>query len=216
MANKINDEFNYRFQVKGETVWERIRTLQGFKIKRTRDLMTEGLSELKYAAKLAEYNNAKSMPALLHVILLLKAEVKEFELGLYDMQEAYDLNREELVIIDRLLAELFVIAEPTRVKGYTDEQMFELNALNEYTTWLAKEVYAEQMATGTVSATRIRQAMNCPATFKALQDANLLPSLIHADGTREQAKMITGSVDPLKIQLSTVDAISLIPYEQLP
>jgi predicted RecB family nuclease len=30
MASKFNSEFNYRYQVKGETPWEKIKTLHGF------------------------------------------------------------------------------------------------------------------------------------------------------------------------------------------
>jgi hypothetical protein len=30
MASKFNSEFNYRYQVIGDTPWEKIKTLQGF------------------------------------------------------------------------------------------------------------------------------------------------------------------------------------------
>ena len=30
MASKLNTEFNYRYQVIGDTAWERIKTLKGF------------------------------------------------------------------------------------------------------------------------------------------------------------------------------------------
>ena len=30
MASKLNTEFNYRYQVIGDTPWEKIKTLKGF------------------------------------------------------------------------------------------------------------------------------------------------------------------------------------------
>ena len=51
-------------------------------------------------------------------------------------------------MLKKLLKELYVIAEPTRIKGYTDEQMFEANAANEFTVNMSNLV----SNTGVVSA----------------------------------------------------------------
>lgn len=47
----FNSEFNYRTQVQGETIWEKIKTLQGFLLgrKRARDL--EAINKLRLDAK---------------------------------------------------------------------------------------------------------------------------------------------------------------------
>jgi len=41
MAQKFNTEFNYRYQVIGNTPWERIKTLKGFLEGRIRALALE-------------------------------------------------------------------------------------------------------------------------------------------------------------------------------
>jgi hypothetical protein len=47
MASKLNTEFNYRYQVIGETVWEKIKTLQGFLEGSIRAAALEEVGELK-------------------------------------------------------------------------------------------------------------------------------------------------------------------------
>ena len=52
MASKFNSEFNYRYQVIGDTPWEKIKTLQGFLEGRIRAAALEEVSLLKNQAKL--------------------------------------------------------------------------------------------------------------------------------------------------------------------
>ena len=46
MASKFNSEFNYRYQVIGDTAWEKIKTLQGFLEGRVRAAALEEVSVL--------------------------------------------------------------------------------------------------------------------------------------------------------------------------
>lgn len=192
MATKLNSEFNYRYQVMGETPWEKIKHLKNFLEGRIRAAALEEVSELKYKAKLAELEMAKNNNAMSHVILNLQAEIKELESFFPAQKEAFELNREEIKILEKLLAELYEIAEPTRIPGYTDEQMFEANAANEFTVSIGKEIQAEIIANGRPSPARIRNAMSNPYTFKALQQIGFIP---------KEAIMIEGNADPLKIEL---------------
>ena len=176
MASKLNSEFNYRHLVIGETPWEKIKTLRGFLVGRKRAAVLEQVNDLKYRAKKAELEHLKTVPALPHVILGLEAEIMEIESSLQDAHEAYRLNEDEIKVLEKLLDELYVIAEPTRIPGYTDEQMFEANAENEFTVMIAKEIYAEIMATGHPSPAKLHNAMANPRTFDALQRIGLIPS----------------------------------------
>ena len=47
MSSKLNSEFNYRYQVIGETPWEKIFQLQNFLEGRVRAAALEEVSELK-------------------------------------------------------------------------------------------------------------------------------------------------------------------------
>jgi len=121
MASKFNTEFNYRYQVIGETPWERIKTLKGFLEGRIRAAALEEVAALKYQAKLSKLKYLKNGgQGLEHEILKLRAEIIEEESHHQSLKEAFKLTQDEIKILKKLLDELYVIAEPTRVKGYTD------------------------------------------------------------------------------------------------
>jgi hypothetical protein len=193
MASKLNSEFNYRYQVIGETPWEKIKTLQGFLEGRIRAAALEEVAALKYRAKLSELEHLKSIGALEHIILNLQAEIVEHTSVLKTQEEAFELNRKEIQILNKLLAELYEIAEPTRIPGYTDEEMFEANAANEFTVMIGKEIHAELIATGHPSPAKLRNAMSNPHTWNALQAIGLIP---------KNAMVLEGGADPLKIEFA--------------
>lgn len=175
MATKLNSEFNYRYQVIGETPWEKIKTLKGFLEGRIRAAALEKVAELKFQAKLEELEYLKKSGGLLHVILNLQAEIIELESHMPAQVEAFLLNKEEIKIIKQVLKDTYEIAEPTRIDGYTDEQMFEANAMNEYTTLLCREIQSEIIANGRPSPAKLKNAMACPQTFEAVKLLGLMP-----------------------------------------
>lgn len=195
MAAKLNTEFNYRYQVIGDTPWEKLKTLKGFWVGRTRAAVLEEVSRLKYAAKVAELEHLRSIGGLPHLILNLQAEIMELDSHAKDAADCYELNRQEIKILDKLIAELYVELEPTRIPGYTDEQMFELNAANEFTVTIGREIQAEIIANGRPSPAKLRNAMSNPYTFLALKSAGLIPP---------ETVMISGSADPRNITLQGV------------
>ena len=202
MAQKLNTEFNYRYQVIGDTPWERIKTLKGFLEGRIRALALEEVGKLKNQAQLAKLNYLKNGgEGLEHEILELKAEIIELDSHQGSLDEAFELTKDEIKILKKLLKELYVIAEPTRIKGYTDEEMFEANAANEFTVNIGREIQAEMIANGRPSAAKLRNAMSNPHTWNALKQIGLIP---------KQTKILEGNVNPqLKIELKGVDDKSL-------
>ena len=175
MASNLNSEFNYRYQVIGSTPWEKIKTLKGFLEGRKRAEALEKVAELKHRAKLEEIKHLKQIAALPHVILTLEAELIELESTLEDTAHAFALNKQEIVIIKKLLAELYEIAEPTRIPGYTDDQMFEANANNEFTVTIGREIQAEIIANGRPSPAKLLNAMSNPQTLESLKLIGLVP-----------------------------------------
>ena len=80
MASKLNTEFNYRYQVIGDTPWERIKTLKGFLEGRVRAAALEEVGNLKNQAKVAKLKHLQNGGnGLEHEILELKAEILEAE-----------------------------------------------------------------------------------------------------------------------------------------
>ena len=198
MAEKFNTEFNYRYQVIGNTPWERIKTLKGFLQGRIRALANEEAGKLRYQAKLSKLNHLKNGgQGLEHEILDLKAEIMEDEIHHETLQEAYELTKDEIKMLKKLIKELYVIAEPTRIKGYTDEQMFEANAANEFTVNIGREIQAEMIANGRPSPAKLRNAMSNPHTWHALKQVGLVP---------KKTRILEGNANPqLKIELKGIE-----------
>ena len=197
MASKLNTEFNYRYQVIGDTPWEKIKTLKGFLEGRIRASVLEELGYLKDQAKLAKLKRLEEEGGLQEDILTLKAEILEGESHQPAAKEAFELTKKEIEILKKLLKELYVIAEPTRIKGYSDEEMYEANAANEFTVNIGREIQAEMIANGRPSPAKLRNAMSNPYTWNALKGVGLIPK-----GT----KILQGNINPqLKIELKGVE-----------
>jgi hypothetical protein len=200
--SKLNSEFNYRYQVIGETVWEKIKTLLGFLDGRKRAAALEQSSDIKTRAAYEKLKHLKETNAPLHEILDFEGDIIEMESIGLEAKKNFQDNRDEIKILEKLLAELYELAEPTRLKHedgtpYSDEEMFEANAANEFTVWLAREMQAEIMATGSPSAARIKNAMSNPITWNALKQIGIIDPGV---------KYIASAVDPTSIQLLPVDS----------
>jgi hypothetical protein len=180
MASNLNSEFNYRYQVIGNTPWEKIKTLQGFLVGRRRAAVLEKCAELKYQAKLEELKHLKTVPALPHIILNLQAEIIEADSHLDDQRHAFELNRKEIKILEKLLSELYAEVEPTRLQHkdgtpYTDDEMFEVNANYEFTVTVGRELQSEIIANGRPSPAKLLNAMSNPQTLETLMQIGLVP-----------------------------------------
>jgi hypothetical protein len=198
MPAKLNTEFNYRFQVEGNTPWEKIKQLQNFLEGRKEAAALEKVSDIKRKSKIAKLEYLKKTNAEEYLILELEAELLEIEASDIRVSNVYDLNRQEILIIEKILKELYEIVEPTRLKHpdgapYSDEEMFEINAANEFTVMIGKEIYAEIVSVGHPSPAKIRNAMSNPYTLNALKQCGLLP---------EQVQYIEGNANPLKIEIN--------------
>ena len=198
MASKFNSEFNYRYQVIGDTPWEKIKTLQGFLEGRVRAAALEEVGDLKNQAKVSKLKHLQNGGnGLEHEILELKAEILEAKSHEATAKEAFELNKKEIEILKGLLDELYVIAEPTRIAGYTDEEMWEANQANEFTVSIGREIQAEMIANGRPSPAKLKNAMSNPHTWNALKKIGLVP---------KETKILMGNTDPmLKIELKGVE-----------
>ena len=198
MASKFNSEFNYRYQVIGDTPWEKIKTLQGFLEGRIRAAALEEVGDLKNQAKIAKLKHLQNGGnGLEHEILELKAEILEAKSHEATAKEAFELNTKEIEILKGLLDELYVIAEPTRIPGYSDEEMWEANQANEFTVSIGREIQAEMIANGRPSPAKLKNAMSNPHTWNALKKIGLVP---------KETKILMGNTDPmLKIELKGVE-----------
>jgi hypothetical protein len=208
---KLNSEFNYRYQVIGETLWAKIQTLHGFMDSRKRAAVLEEVASLKRQAKFAEFEHLKSIPALPHILLEMEADIIEMESFQEEQKRNFELNKQEIEILERYLAECYELVEPTRLTHpdgtkYSDEEMFEVNAANEFTVLLAREMQAEIISGGRPSAAKIKNAMSNPITWQALKNVGVIPA---------ETLLIAGSIDPTKIELiATDDSVLALEHKQ--
>ena len=175
MPSKFNSEFNYRYQVMGNTPWAKIKILRGFLEGRERAVGLEEVAHLTHNALLAELAYLKTTGAPEHEQMRLQAKIVESISHMVVVDEAYELNRQEIKMLNRLLAECYEMAEPTRIEGYTDEEMFEANAAYDFTVQTLREMQSEIISHGRPTPATILHAMNNPVTLTASIQAGLLP-----------------------------------------
>tara|TARA_R110001632_G_scaffold100528_1_gene207847 strand:- start:321 stop:926 length:606 start_codon:yes stop_codon:yes gene_type:complete len=201
MASKFNSEFNYRYQVIGHTPWEKIKTLQGFLEGRLRSATGEESSKIRRQGEIAKLKWLEETNAPEHEILFYKAAMIDSKSNDATSADAFNKNREEIKILEKLLEELYIIAEPTRIPGYTDEEMWEVNQANEFTVTIGRQIQAEMIANGRPSPAKIGNAMSNPHTWNALKGIGLIP---------EEVKILEGNIDPKeKVKLIGVDDESI-------
>ena len=175
MPSKLNSEFNYKYQVMGCTPWERIKILNGFLEGRVRAVALEEVAHLTHDALLAEMAFLKKNDAPEHEQMRLQATIVESISQMVVVDEAYELNRQEIEILNKLIAECYEIAEPTRIEGFSDEEMFEANAAHEFTVLTMRELQSEIVANGRPNPATVLHCMDNPLTMAAALKSGLLP-----------------------------------------
>ena len=175
MPSKFNSEFNYKYQVVGNTPWEKIKILKGFLEGRERAIALEECAHLQHDSLVAEMAYLKTTGAPEHEQMRLQAKIVESASHMVVVDEAYELNRQEIEILKNLLAECYEMAEPTRIEGYSDEEMFEVNAEHEFAVTTMREMQSEIIANGRPTPATVLHAMNNPHVLAATLKAGLLP-----------------------------------------
>ena len=176
MPSKFNTEFNYKYQVMGCTPWERIKILKGFLEGRERAIALEECAHLQHDSLVAEMAYLKTTGAPEHEQMRLQAKIVESASHMVITDEAYELNRQEIEILNRLIAECYEMAEPTRIEGYSDEDMFEVNASHEFAVLTMREMQSEIIANGRPTPATVLHAMNNPHVLSAVLQSGLLPA----------------------------------------
>jgi hypothetical protein len=176
MASNLNSEFNYRWQVMGVTPWEKLKQLQNFLVGRKQAQAGERSSEMRLRAKQMHLEHLKTSNALPHEILVMEADMIDIEAAMENQRHAFELNRAEIAILEKLIAETYAICEPTRIPGYTDDMMFEANANLDFTVTVGREIQAEIIANGRPSPAKLLNAMSNPETLESLINIGLIPS----------------------------------------
>jgi len=160
----------------GNTPWEKIKILKGFLEGRVSTSALEEADRLNHRALKAELQYLKTTGAPEHEQLHMRAKILEYESQKDITTELFDLNKQEVEMLKRLLAEVYEVAEPTRIEGYSDEDMFEVNASHEFAVTTMREMQSEIIANGRPSPATVLHAMNNPHVLTAVLRSGLLPA----------------------------------------
>lgn len=201
MADRLNSEFNYRYQVCGKTPWEKLKILKGFLEGRKRARALEEVSRLKYEARLARLAELE-IQGKTSDVLDLKAEILELESVQNDQAHAFQLNHQEIADLERLIAELYEQCEPTRIPGYTDDQMFEVNAPYEFAVMIVQQLQSEIAAIGHPMPATLLNAMSNPTSMALIKELGIVPPEMNLVGVSDLQRLL--GYDQKTIKGSTV------------
>jgi hypothetical protein len=205
MAQVYNSEFNYRYQVQGLTPWAKLQTLKGFLESRKRAAVLEQVASLKHQSKLSKLKWGKEGNMPEHECMELEAEIMELESTTDDFAHAISLNKGELELLNNLIAEVYMECEPTRITGYTDDQMFEANAALEFTVTVINEIQSEMLANGRPSPAKLLNALSNPMSAAAVNV--LFPAaseMVLIDYKSVAVAVLSSGIEPLAIPESTI------------
>jgi hypothetical protein len=200
MAQVYNSEFNYRYQVHGYTPWAKLQTLKGFLESRKRAAALEEVASLKHQSKISKLKWGKEGNLPEHECLALQAEIVELESTTEDFAHAISLNKGELELLKNLINEVYVECEPTRILGYTDDQMFEVNAPLEFTVTVINEIQAEMLTNGRPSPAKLLNALSNPMSAAAVNKIFPAAEEMVLIGYKDVSKVLPDSgIEPISI-----------------
>ncbi len=147
--SQLNRNAHYLFTVDGITVWERLRVIRNFIIER------------EQALKLAELNKTKY-----DTMDKASFEAQEKEIFREQEQTLIEECRDELMFLKDLEQRLATEAEPTRLEGKSDKEMYEINYFEELIQLNLLTLQSELLSTGVVSPSTMKMLLRNPQTLE--------------------------------------------------
>lgn len=159
--SQMNRNAAYVYDVEGLTVWEKLKNIRGFLLDRQTELK---LSRLRH-----EY--AKKRVMLLDEDDLDRVEFfirEDFNLCIID-----DCAREVEFLIE-YEKQLATEAEPTRIEGKSDKDMYELNFLEEKIQRLVLKTQSEIYTIGVTTPDTMQELLKCRPALQRVVECNLI------------------------------------------
>jgi hypothetical protein len=155
---RVNHNANYIYDVDGETVWEKLRSIRGF------------LQDRRIALQLAELAQEEFNKRT-------DTDTIEYKKALI-MKPQSDANiqdcREEIKFLEEFEAYLTVEAEKTRIPGKTDNEMYEINFYDELNVRLVKMAQAQIIAYGRLSEETAKRVLKNKEALRLCINQGLL------------------------------------------
>jgi len=155
--SRVNHNANYIYDVDGETVWEKLRTIRGMLDDRKRAYQHSLLGV--EAAKSLDKNSMKYKKYLID---------KDFHDGLIKDCE------NEIKFLTEFEAYLAKEAEKTRIPGKTDDEMYEINFYDELKVRLIRRAQTQIISTGRIEVETLGRILKMPEALQLCIKTGLL------------------------------------------
>lgn len=189
--SQLNRNANYLYTIDGNTVWERLRVVRNFIVDRKLAIQVNELGIQKLEAKKEHYEKNKAEYSI-------DESYAVQELLLFEPQQQSNLAdaRRELVFLEDLEKTLVVDAEPLRISGTTDEQMYEINYFEELIQIHLLEVRAQLSTMGTLTSEMMRTLIRNKPTLDRAIKIGLIDK-----GIQEKVGLLPSNNIPEKVKL---------------
>lgn len=161
---QVNRNFAYLTDVDGLTIWERLRVIRGFLLDRQKALKVAEISEAKFEEE---------------KLTMDKWELAEAEVMRSDYSELIQDCRDEIEYLVKLEKRLAEAAEPLRVKGKSDREMYELNYPEEARARTIEQAKADVMAFGNISSDTAKRFLRDPIALTQAFQLGLIKSEVY-------------------------------------
>ena len=164
MASQVNHNAAYIYSVEGLTVWERLRVIRNF------------LEDRRLALALGEVGLLEAQ----YKLSIIKDEIEfdfentKYKIMLPQQMDALNKCKSEVKFLETLEKELIALAEPLRVAGKTDDEMYEINYYNELVAINVREAHADMVAYGRLAQDTVKRLLKCPPALDALATQGLI------------------------------------------
>lgn len=132
--SRVNHNVNYMYDVDGETVWEKLRTIRGMLDDRRRALATGSLKKQNDEEKFKDDNESY--------------EYKKWVINRDFNNSLLEDCANEVKFLEAFESFLAEEAEKTRILGKTDDEMYEINYFHEMEVRLVRRAQAQIMTRG--------------------------------------------------------------------
>lgn len=154
MTSRVNHEANYKYSIDALTPWERLRVVRNFLNERKEQLEVAEIGLEVTKRKLSELENDEDW--------YKQMEAKKIKAQMGTSVGVIEKARDEVEFLERYHQECIEAAEPTRIPGYSDEEMFEYNYENELIEKHIHSLKADLIAFGRPSTSTAKALMQMP------------------------------------------------------
>jgi len=164
MASQTNHNAAYLYSVDGLTPWDKLRNIRNFLTQHKQNLAMAELGVEKHEYMLSKLGDSTEDSFRRREATILQGEA----------DDARKKCKDEIAFLEKLEQELITITEPTRIKGKTDDEMYEINYYNELATMIVRKAHCDIISGGNISPNVLAEVIRCKPALEILSAQGVL------------------------------------------